>query len=75
MTSTLVQVFLDALRFAAFPPGGLIYRIRVPAGSIALDATPYSQYDAEREYLLPRDCAMRVVGVDPAKRTIELELV
>ncbi|MDB5679005.1 ADP-ribosyltransferase [Sphingomonas bacterium] len=64
-----------ALRFAAFPPGGLMYQITVPAGSIALDATPYSQYATEQEYILPRDCAMRVIGVNAATRTIELELV
>lgn len=61
--------------FADTPPGGLRMRILAPAGSIALDVSPYSPFPDEHEYLLPRNTGLRIVGFDPATQTIETELV
>lgn len=61
--------------FAEMPPAGLVLKIRIPAGSIALAVAPYSQYPGEEEYLLPRDTVVRVTGYDPVTRTIEVEVV
>ncbi|HEY0115125.1 MAG TPA: ADP-ribosyltransferase [Allosphingosinicella sp.] len=71
--STSKDVDVAAL-FAEMPPGGFVLRIRLPAGSAALDIAPYSDYPGESELLLPRNLEFMVTGYDAARRVIELEL-
>jgi hypothetical protein len=60
--------------FAAIPPGGLILKIHVPAGSYALDMAPFAVSPIEREVLLPRGTRLRVLSYDGA-RMVETEVV
>ncbi|MDQ8757941.1 ADP-ribosyltransferase [Sphingosinicella sp. LHD-64] len=61
--------------FAAIPPEGLIMKIHIPAGSLALDVAPYSDFPAEEEILLPRGTKLRVTGYDSGTRTLEMEVI
>lgn len=54
---------LSCRLFASWPPGGLILRIGVKAGSTAIDMAPFSEHPDEREYLLPRDTLFEVTGI------------
>ena len=61
--------------FADVPPDGLVLKISVPKGSFALNVAPYSQYPGDREYLMPRNTTIRVLGYEAATRTIMAEVV
>jgi len=63
-----------ALLFAIFPPGGLLLRIRAPAGTLALDMAGLSDYPDEREFLLPRGTRLRVVAYDEVARILDTEV-
>jgi hypothetical protein len=71
--STSRQVDVAEL-FAEMPPGGFVFRIRLPEGCAALDIAPYSAYPGESELLSPRDLAFVVTGYDAGRRVIEMEL-
>lgn len=60
--------------FASLPPGGLIVRIHVPAGTLALDMTEMSEYPQEREFLLPRGTRLRVLSYDNVARILDTEI-
>jgi len=55
--------------------GGLLLKIRVPAGSNALDMLPYSRHPEEQEILLPRGAELRAVGYDASSDALEFEVV
>jgi hypothetical protein len=59
--------------FAAWPPGGVILKIRLKAGITALDMTEFSENPDEHEMLLPRDMPLLVKKVSVYDRIIEME--
>lgn len=65
---------IAARLFAMFPPGGMVLRIRAPAGTLALDMSGLSNYPAEREFLLPRGSRLRVVAYDAAAGILDTEV-
>ena len=55
--------------------GGMLFAIRVPPGSKALDVAPFSAYSDEAEILLAREARLRVIGYSPVDDTLELEML
>jgi hypothetical protein len=66
---------LAAGMFTPPPPGGLMLRIRASAGTPALDMAAYSLYPNEREFLLPRNCLLRVLGYKSRASELDTEVV
>ena len=65
---------IRARAFAEWPDG-LVVRIKIPAGSNALDVSPYSVNPDEDEILLPRGSSLKVVGYDKLTKVIDAEVV
>lgn len=64
-----------ARRFLGSAGGGMLIKIKVRAGSKALDVSPYSKNPDEKEFLLSRDAELRVVGYDADSDVLELEVI
>jgi hypothetical protein len=61
--------------FSCWPPGGLMLRIRVPAGTKALDLSTCSSFPDEDEVLFARSTKLRLLGLGSAPDVLEMEVV
>ena len=50
-------------------------RIRARAGTPALDMAPYTLYPNEREFLLPRNSLLRVLGYKGSVSELDTEVL
>lgn len=69
------RLLLGARTFAAWPPGGLVIRLRVPQGARGIAVKEFSPNPDEEEVLLPRGTEILVTSIDYDKGMMEAEII